>query len=465
MVNNMKKYFKKFKIEQLLYLFIIIAPILDAGSFLYKQAFPNSTITPTMIIRTSIPFILFIYMMIKVPKERKKLIVFTILATLYGIIHLLLVKKLILPISIGNIIQEANYIINYTYMVYLLMIFIYFKNEKDLKYLSNSLIISLGIYLFIIYFSIITGTSYSTYVEGMGYKSYFVSGNSLCTTLLMLITVLLTGLKNKKIINYVLLVLSGIYLIFLVGTRTGMFGFILLMCAYLGLYILDKLFRNKKIETKKILSIIGASAVVILLIGYFGSETITRRAHIKEESNEIIDINTNKAGHTTGDTAKFVYEIRNNTMDESLMTNEQRQAYLSMYDTCNKLKINANDSRAQQLIYHSYLIKHQHNILYILFGNGFIVNYGEMTLEMEIIAILFNFGLFGFILYIIPFIYVYIKLIKQVIKNKKRTIDDIIMLFTMLIVFGLSFMAGYVFFSGTCVLMLISMMSLIYKER
>ena len=36
---------KKFKIEYLLYLFIIIAPILDAGSFLYKQAFPNSTIT------------------------------------------------------------------------------------------------------------------------------------------------------------------------------------------------------------------------------------------------------------------------------------------------------------------------------------------------------------------------------------------------------------------------------------
>ena len=56
------------------------------------------------------------------------------------------------------------------------------------------------------------------------------------------------------------------------------------------------------------------------------------------------------------------------------------------------------------------------------------------------------------------------KLIKQVIKNKKRTVDDIMMLAMMLIVFGLSFMAGYVFFSGTCVLMLISMMSLIYKE-
>ena len=146
------------------------------------------------------------------------------------------------------------------------------------------------------------------------------------------------------------------------------------------------------------------------------------------------------------------------------MTKEQQKAYLAMYDTCNKLKIDANNSRLQQMIYHLYLIKYQHNILYILFGNGFIVNYGEMTLEMEVIAILFNFGLIGFILYIIPFIYVYIKLIKQVIKNKKRTIDDIILLFTMLIVFGLSFMAGYVFFSGTCVLMLISMMSLIYKE-
>lgn len=454
---------KKFKIEYLLYLFIIIAPILDAGSFLYKQVLPNSTWSPTMFIRPLIPFVLFIYMLIKAPSERKKLIIFTLLAIIYGVIHLLITKKLLVPISIGTLMQEATYIINYTYMVYLLMIFIYFKNEKDIKYLKKSLIISLTIYLFIIYFSIVTGTSSSTYVEGMGFKSYFVSGNSLCTTLLMLITVLLTELKNKNVGNYILLILTGIYLIFLVGTRTGMFGFILIMCLYVGLNILDKLFRNKKIEVKKLLSIIGIAAVVVLLIGYFGSETITRRMHIRNESNEIIDINTNEPGHTTGDTAKFVYEIKNNTIGD-IMTKEQEQAYLSMYKKCNELKIDANDSRLQQMIYHLYLIKYQHNILYILFGNGFIVNYGEMTLEMEVIAILFNFGLIGFILYIIPFIYVYIKLIKQVIKSKKRTVDDIMMLIMMLIVFGLSFMAGYVFFSGTCALMLTSLMTLEYKE-
>ena len=133
---------KKFKIEYLLYLFIIIAPILDAGSFLYKQVLPNSTWSPTMFIRPLIPFVLFIYMLIKAPSERKKLIIFTLLAVCYGVIHLLITKKLLVPISIGTLMQEATYIINYTYTVYLLMIFIYFKNEKDIKYLKKSLIIS-----------------------------------------------------------------------------------------------------------------------------------------------------------------------------------------------------------------------------------------------------------------------------------------------------------------------------------
>lgn len=455
---------KKFKIEYLLYLFIIIAPILDAGSFLYKQVLPNSTWSPTMFIRPLIPFVLFIYMLIKAPSERKKLIIFTLLAIIYGVIHLLITKKLLVPISIGTLMQEATYIINYTYMVYLLMIFIYFKNEKDIKYLKKSLIISLTIYLFIIYFSIVTGTSSSTYVEGMGFKSYFVSGNSLCTTLLMLITVLLTELKNKNVGNYILLVLTGIYLLFLVGTRTGMFGFILIMCLYVGLNILDKFFKNKKIETKKILALIGVAAVVVLLLGYFGSETLARRKHIKNQSEVIIDVNTGEAGHTTGDTSMFVYGLKNNTIDENVMSKEQSKSYIEMYTAAQRLELDANSLRTQQLIYHLYLIKNQHNIFYILFGNGYIVNYGEMTLEMEVIAILFNFGLIGFILYIIPFIYVYIKLIKQVIKSKKRTVDDIMMLIMMLIVFGLSFMAGYVFFSGTCALMLTSLMTLEYKE-
>ena len=298
----------------------------------------------------------------------------------------------------------------------------------------------------------------------MGFKSYFVSGNSLCTTLLMLITVLLTELKNKNVANYILLVLTGIYLLFLVGTRTGMFGFILIMCLYVGFNILDMFFKNKKIETKKILALLGVAAVVVLLLGYFGSETLARRKHIKNQSEVIIDVNTGEAGHTTGDTSMFIYGLKNNTIDENVMSKEQSKSYIEMYTAAQRLELDANSLRTQQLIYHLYLIKNQHNIFYILFGNGYIVNYGEMTLEMEVIAILFNFGIIGFILYIIPFIYVYIKLIKQVIKSKKRTVDDIMMLIMMLIVFGLSFMAGYVFFSGTCALMLISLMTLEYKE-
>ncbi len=458
MVKNMKKYLKKFKIEYLLYLFIIIAPILDASSYIFKTAFPNSNITPTLIIRPIIPLILLVYIYIKDKSKRLPLIVSSIIYIVYGIIHLLLTKNLITPLSIGNVVDEAKYIINYTYMIYVLFIFIYFINEKNIQYLKKSMIISLFVYLLIIYFSIVSGTSATTYLEGTGFRSYFVSGNSLCTSLLMLTTVLLIDIRNNKILNSILYLLTGIFLIFLVGTRTGLLGFILVSIFY-GLLLI---FTSKKVSKRNIL--IGASvfAITIFLIFIFGSETISRRIELRRENQEIIDVNTGKPGHTTGDISNFVYKINNNTLEEGYMSIPQEKAFLSTYKYCNDKKIDATNRRTQELIYNLYLVKYQHNIAYILFGNAFYSNYGEMVLEMETPAILINFGVLGFILYIVPFIYVFIISLKYSLKKKR--IDNYFYLFTSLMVFALSFLAGYVFFSGTCALLLSSLLSMTYRK-
>ena len=458
MVKNMKKYLKNFKIEYLLYLFIIIAPILDASSYIFKTAFPDSNITPTLIIRPIIPLILLVYIFIKDKSKRLPLIISSIIYILYGIIHLIITNSLITPISIGNVLGEAKYIINYTYMIYILFIYIYFINEKNIKYLKKSMIISLLIYLLIIYFSIISGTSASTYLEGTGFRSYFVSGNSLCTSLLILTTILLTDIKNNKILNGILYLLTGIFLIFLVGTRTGLLGFILISLFY-GLLLM---FTSKKVSKRNILVGVSTLAITILLIFVFGSETISRRLELRAKSEEVIDINTGKPGHTTGDISNFVYKINNNTLEEGYMSIPQEKAFLSTYKYCNDKKIKATSRRVQELIYNLYLVKYQHNAIYILFGNSFLSNYGEMTLEMETPAILINFGILGFILYIVPFIYVFIISLKYSLK--KKIVNNYFYLFTSLMVFALSFLAGYVFFSGTCVLLLSCLLSMTYRK-
>ncbi|MBQ9181621.1 MAG: O-antigen ligase family protein [Bacilli bacterium] len=448
---------KKFKIEYLLYIFIIISPFLDALSFLWREWFVDSKFSISTILRPIIPIILLTYIFIKEKKLRIALIISALIFMTYGFIHLYLYKGVIRTVSYGSIFHEAQYVLNYTYMLYVLFIFLYFSKKKNLTFLNESLVIMLCGYLFLIYFSIITGTSSSTYIEGMGYKSYFTSANSLSTVLIMLLSCTLAFmLKKKKILSFIILLLLGIYLVFLIGTRTGLFGFVLVLVIYLITSFLIKLFKSRKINYKKILIPTILFFIFAFILFNFGSNTLARRKHLKEESNSIIDINTNKPGHTTGDTANFVYQIKNNTMEKNYMSEAQKLATISMYEYANSHKLDSTDSRLQQLIYHTYLVKYQKNILYILFGNGYLANNGEMTLEMEIPALLYNFGLLGFIIYLGPFIFIFVYSVKNTIKSiKKVTIDNLMCLFTLCLAFFLSAFAGYVFFSVSCILIII----------
>lgn len=455
----------KFKIEYLLYIFVIISPFLDVLSFLFREWFPNALISPSTIIRPLIPLILLVYVFFKDKDVRKKLLILGIIYVIYGEIHLYLYNNIITGISYGGLFSEAQYVINYTYMIFVLFLYLYFYKKSGLPYLKKFLFITLSCYIGLIYIAILTGTSYTTYLEGMGYRGWFLSGNAIGTILIILLIVLFNDLvKSKKVIKYIILILTGIYLVFLLGTRTGLFGVFLCIGLYIGIWLFLKIFKDRKIDIKKIIIVMLCLATLVVIVLSVGTESLERRKHLKNESAGIIDVNTMEVGHTTGDTGVIVSQIRNNTMPEDYMSGAQKQAYLDMYEYANKNKIVATDTRRQQLIYHINLIKNQKNILYIFFGNGYLANYGEMTLEMEILAILFNFGIVGFLLYLLPFIILFIYLGFKIFKNKKYNIDNLMMLFSICLAFVLSFMAGYVFFSLSCVLMIICILVMLCKE-
>ena len=458
---------KSFKIEYLLYLFILISPILDASSCLLNTYVPNLSISPTMIIRPIIPLILLGYIFFKEEDYRIPLILSAFVYIFYGAIHLLITNHLLTGISYGTIFEEASYVVNYTYNIYLLLILFYFYKKGRLKDLNKYMFIMLIEYMAIIYFSIISKTSFTTYLEGMGYRSYFLSGNSISTVLILLFSNLITRLNDdfvsKQFEGLVMFILLGIYLIFLVGTRTGMLGFILVLLVYIIASIVIKFIKSKKINKKAIMWSIGIFGVIALLIGSIGSETLNRRVHITKESNGIVDINTNSIGHTTGDTSAIVWQINHNELPEGYMSDAQKNAYLDMYEYANKHELDANNNRKQQLIYNYMLVKNQRSIIYKLFGNGRSVNYGEMILEMELPALLLNFGILGFILYVLPFIGLVIYSIKKTYIGHVD-ISYVMNMFGIILAIGLSFMAGYVLFSSTCTLILSIMLCKLHKE-
>jgi hypothetical protein len=461
----MKK--KEFKIEYLVYLYVIICPFLDALSCMFRIWFPNALLSPLMIIRPIIPGILLLYIFARDKSVRKPLILSGIGYLLYGIVHLLIFKKLSTGISYGSLFQEGLYIFNYTYMICILFIIMYFSKRELLPHLKKALFIMLCSYLLLIYVSILTKTSLPTYIEGTGYRSWFVSGNSLCTALLLLFSVFTSEMFKKKNLKYLFIfVLLGVYLMFLVGTRTGLYGFVLVFGFYIFLKLYIAIKHRVQFNRNRVAIMLVIIAIFGLLAFKIGSSTLERRREIKNMTDDIVDINNNyEIAHVTGDTTRFVYDIKHDQVAEGLMSEEQKRAYLDMYDACNKLKIESNSYRKQQLIYNFYLVREQHNILYALFGNGHVNLYGEMILEMELPYILLNFGIIGFIIYALPLLYLTYKGIKYAIGHKKFLFENYYMeLFGLILALGLASVAGYVLFSSTCALIIICILGMLEEQ-
>lgn len=444
----MKKVKEKLNIENLLTVFIILCPILDIASFIFRNIF-NTKISPSTIIRPILPIIAFIYYFIKADKKYKlKMFGISAIYGIYAIIHLILFTTVKSECSYSNISHELQYLVNYTFMIIILYVFIKtFKEKLSTEKLEKATVISVGIYLLSIILSIITNTMSSTYIEGMGIKGWFESGNSISATLILSMYILLMN-KNKKYKKIIIteLILMGIFLTMLIGTRVGLYGFILTI----GIFVLVKsnIFNINKINKKIVIAGGALLALIILIICLVGSNTFTRRQHLKDIEANIVDSSNNEEAHLTGSLIEIKDKIDNKQIDEKYMNEVQQKSVLELYDIANKLQISNNDQRMQQLLYNAILVKNQANLLLILFGNGYMNQFRELVLEMDIPAFLFNFGIIGLFLYFVPFLSIFIYALYWAIKRYKNIDEQYIMyLLGLGLAFALSVFSGYVFFN------------------
>lgn len=126
------------------------------------------------------------------------------------------------------------------------------------------------------------------------------------------------------------------------------------------------------------------------------------------------------------------------------------------------------DLRKQQIVYNLYLVESQKNIFLILFGNGYKAQFRELVMEMEVPAILCNFGLVGFILYLGPFLVIWAGGVYYSLKNIKAINQEYVMnLAGMTLGIALSILAGYTFFNQSSMIMMciISALVMNYKSK
>mgnify|MGYP004558605627 FL=1 len=455
----------KIKLENIMCVFIILCPILDMTSFIFRNTF-NTKLSPSTIIRPLIPTLVILYLFIKKDKKFKKNLLITgIVYAVYALIHIYLFSKVKTGMSCGTETHELQYIINYTFMIINLIIFTVVFKEENIDKMKKSVLIATGIYIISIYISILTKTSSHTYIEGMGYKGWFESGNSISAILLLTMFIYLPYVKNKKYRKFVIpiLVLVGIFLSMLIGTRAGLFGFIIIIALYMGIEVLFNILKNEKIDKKFfIIGFTGIAIIVLIIIGC-GSTTLQRRKHLKDIESDIIDETSQENAHITGSTLKIKEQIEKNEIEEGYMSDAQKQSIIDLYNIANKLQVKNNDQRMQQLIYNIVLVKNQKNIFLILFGNGYVANFSELVLEMELVSMLLNFGVIGFLLYMGPFFAIFLMSLYYGIKYIKQIDSEYVFLwFGSAMAFALSLLSGYTFFSSSSAIMIISINTILF---
>ncbi len=445
---------KKIKIEDVLCLFVILCPIFDILSFAFRNIF-DTKISISTFLRPIIPVCASVYIFIKGSKKEK--IFFTALGTVYvvyGIVHLIIMKSLITKASYGNVLNEAQYILNFTFLMiyFVIYLYVFIIKNKEVDKLKKSITIMCFIYIISIVISIVTKTSSHTYTETMtGYKGWIESGNSLSAILLLSLVMVLCQVKNStSIYTGLTFIMTAIYLTTMIGTRTGLIGTFLITAIY---FLLEIIFsKNKKIIA------IGIIVMVIftLFVGFLGSNTIKRRKQMNSAKYEIIDEKTNEIGTMTGDMLRIKNKILDNELEKSYMSEAQKQSVLDLYKYSKKHNFAGNDTRRQQLIYNIYLVKNQKNFLAILFGNGYKTNFREMVMENELASMVLNFGVVGFILYVSPLIAVLIYSIYVGIENIKKINTEFVMYQVALaLALALSWMSGYVLFATSSMIVIV----------
>lgn len=467
-MEKIKQLSKKINVESILCAFIIICPILDIISFLFRNKF-DTNYSPSTFIRPIISIVVMMYLFIKRDKKFKIYSIITgLLYMIYAAIHLYIFEKIKTGSSYSNALHEAQYLINYSFMI--LNLFIYvdtFKNKESNK-LKLSALYAACIYIISIYISIITKTSSHTYVlEGIGFKGWFESGNSIGAILILLMFIYIGYIKDKKYrkIAIPILALNIIFLTTLIGTRVGLLGVVCVLSLYAIVQVLTGLLKNKKID-KKVITVISIAVVSIgILVTIFGSATFERRKHLKDIENNIIDESLEDKSHITGDLLKIKNKIDDGTLEKGYMNEAQKQSILDLYNIANKLNVTNNDQRMQQLIYNIALVKNQKNLLLLIFGNGYMANFRELVLEMEIPAFLFNFGILGFILYFVPFLTIFIYGAYIAIKNIRKVDEEYLMyLLGCGFTFALSFFSGYTFFNSSSMMVIVVMNALLVNK-
>lgn len=421
--------------------FIIFSPILDVLIELFSKNGISSNIG--IIVRGLFLIIISLLVFINSNKEnRKNLMLYYIVLSIYA---LLFFSNNYLMYGKSRIFNELKTFIKFfCYPIMMLNSIYYFKNI-DNKKIKKSYRFLPYLYILLLLLPIITNTANMTYKYKSGMFGWFYSPNEVSSILAIISPFIVCSVLGK--FNVLKIIGIGIYefTILTVGTKAPILGLILSIGACIFVLVL-RIILDKEKRNDWIKMLIVSFILVVSFLALFKSSALYKNikkqsddynnyadklssSDIPSSSNMIIS-SIDNVSHVS----LFPEKIYTNVIINDIRPNKVLNLLFSNRDILVKKQINTynNSLLAEKLI-----------------GTG-IKDYrtGTFTLvELDVFDILFYYGIVGFIIYLLPFVYVLLFILKYTIINFKKLLFDteyIEVFIAMCVGFIISVFAGHV---------------------
>jgi len=386
------------KMEVIIKLFLILNPFIDLLTSICIHVL-NINLTIGIIFRFIFMFICIYYLLFI---EKNKIVnKYLLILLLYCLLYCL---NIVSYKSIGDSIYDTKQLLKIYYFPIVLITFYYFFKNREINSYFKLIYIVISIYLVLLIIPIITNTGFKSYsITKDGTVGWFNSANEIGGLLSILSPILLIFLYRKnKLVFKILISISFIISILKIGTKVpilSLFISLLITFIYFMVYYIKN--KNYKKITLLFTYLIVLSITFILLLPKttFYKNIETHLKFLKIDSVEELTSSTHYIDH-------FIFSER-----------------VTFYK---KNKI----------------IFERSSLIDKLFGIGYKNKYLRKMVEMDYYDVFFCHGIFGFIIFMTPLIFILVINRKKLLKN--INFEKCMLLTSLILIVVLSLFSGHI---------------------
>lgn len=431
-VKNIKQ-----KYPMYLMLFIILQPVLDLLTFSFMNL-TDISITPSIVIRMLVLGLSVLYLYTRRDKYLSKKFTYYIVAYSAFIgVHFLvnLFQK-----NSFNFISEVTSIAKNSYFLLFFLIFIVAFKEIKEKKLTNFFPINISFAMFIVnivmLLATLTGTGKRSYgaLYKIGHSGWFYAANDIGVILAISLPILIwitfrRQTKKWMVFNWLNILLTMVSL-FTVGTKVGHLAVVITLIIASISYIYEISIKKQKHKMNKI----NLTLSIVLM-----ALTLLTTPYLPAYRNSTGQINS--------------------LIEQGLDEEEPSDASTELPNTEEEDFFGEGSNTSPELVdgviysgRSGFLTLHEENfqeapLTQKIFGMGYAGNYidSPKVIERDFHDIFYQFGILGFSLYMLPFIYYGISILIQIFRNLYNLlgIKNTMLCTSILLGLGIGFMAGH----------------------